>query len=67
MACPQVADGGDGFQIWRVAAIIMNKQSWETPGKLTTRDPPAWLVGKVLTTLTAKETASYEMLHRVSD
>jgi hypothetical protein len=27
MARPQVADGGDGLQIWRVAAIILNKQS----------------------------------------
>jgi hypothetical protein len=26
MARPQVADGGDGLQIWRVAAIILNKQ-----------------------------------------
>jgi hypothetical protein len=24
---PQVADGGDGLQIWRVAANILNKQS----------------------------------------
>jgi hypothetical protein len=24
MARPQVADGGDGLQIWRVAAIILN-------------------------------------------
>jgi hypothetical protein len=22
----QVADGGDGLQIWRVAAIVLNKQ-----------------------------------------
>jgi hypothetical protein len=27
MACPQVADGGDGLQIWRVAVNILNKQS----------------------------------------
>jgi hypothetical protein len=27
MARPQVADGGDGLQIWRVAAIILNKKS----------------------------------------
>jgi hypothetical protein len=26
MARPQVGDGGDGFQIWRVAANILNKQ-----------------------------------------
>ncbi|KAJ4442627.1 hypothetical protein ANN_04216 [Periplaneta americana] len=28
MACAQVADRGDGIQIWRVAANILNKQSW---------------------------------------
>jgi hypothetical protein len=28
MASPQVADGGDAIQIWRVAANILNKQSW---------------------------------------
>jgi hypothetical protein len=27
MARPQVADGGDGLQMWRVAANILNKQS----------------------------------------
>jgi hypothetical protein len=27
MARPQVVDGGDGLQIWRVAANILNKQS----------------------------------------
>jgi hypothetical protein len=27
MARPRVADRGDGLQIWRVAAIILNKQS----------------------------------------
>jgi hypothetical protein len=26
IARPQVADGGDGLQIWRVAANILNKQ-----------------------------------------
>jgi hypothetical protein len=26
MACPQIADGGDGFQVWRVAANILKKQ-----------------------------------------
>jgi hypothetical protein len=29
-ARPQVADGGDGLQIWKVAANIMNKQSRTT-------------------------------------
>jgi hypothetical protein len=27
MARPQVADGGDALQFWRVAANILNKQS----------------------------------------
>jgi hypothetical protein len=27
VARPQVADGGDGLQIWRIAANILNKQS----------------------------------------
>jgi hypothetical protein len=27
MARPQVADGGDSLQVWRVAANILNKQS----------------------------------------
>jgi hypothetical protein len=29
MAHPQIADGGDGLKIWRVAANILNKQSWK--------------------------------------
>jgi hypothetical protein len=29
MARPEVADGGDGLAIWRVAANILNKQ-WRT-------------------------------------
>jgi hypothetical protein len=28
MARPQVVDGGDGLQIWRVTANILNKQTW---------------------------------------
>jgi hypothetical protein len=27
MVCPQVVDGGNGLQIWRVTANILNKQS----------------------------------------
>jgi hypothetical protein len=27
MGCPQVADGGEGLQIWRAAENILNKQS----------------------------------------
>jgi hypothetical protein len=28
MVCPQAVDGGDGLQTWRIAANILNKQSW---------------------------------------
>jgi hypothetical protein len=30
MMCPQVADGGDTLQIWRVTVNISNKKSWTT-------------------------------------
>jgi hypothetical protein len=33
MMHPQVVDGGDGLQIWRVAANIMNKQSQAAANK----------------------------------
>jgi len=26
MVCPQVADGGDSIQIWRVAANVLSKE-----------------------------------------
>jgi hypothetical protein len=38
MAHPQVAIKGDGLQIWKVAANILNKQS-QTADK---GSPPAW-------------------------
>jgi hypothetical protein len=41
MVHPQVADGGDSLQSWRVAANILNKQSW-TADKGGT---PAWGLG----------------------
>jgi hypothetical protein len=28
MAHPQVVDGGDGLQIWRISANVLNKQVW---------------------------------------
>jgi hypothetical protein len=41
MARPQVADGRDGLQIWRVAANILNKQS-----RTAQRGGhPAWVLG----------------------
>jgi hypothetical protein len=42
LARPQVADGGDGLQIWRVPENMLNKQS-----RTAKRDgPPAWGVGR---------------------
>jgi hypothetical protein len=38
MERPQVADGRDGLQVWRVAANILNKQSRRPTGG----DPPDW-------------------------
>jgi hypothetical protein len=35
MARPQVADGGDALQIWRVSANILNKQSRTSDNELS--------------------------------
>jgi hypothetical protein len=51
MARSQVADGGDGLQIWRVAANILNMQS-RTADKGGTS---AWGLGVGLTTPHHKE------------
>jgi hypothetical protein len=48
---PQVADGGDGLQIWRVAVNIRNKQS----GQPTRGSPPAGVVGHGLPTAHRKK------------
>jgi hypothetical protein len=42
MAHPRFADTGDGLQIWRVAANILNKRR----GQPTLGGPPAWGVGR---------------------
>jgi hypothetical protein len=57
MARPRVAAAGDGLQIWRVAAIILNKQS-RTVDKGWS---PNLVLGEGLTT-----PHCYEMLHRLS-
>jgi hypothetical protein len=51
MALPQVAVGGDGLQIWRVAANILNKQS-RTADR---RWPSNLWVRRVLTTPIVKK------------
>lgn len=35
MACPWVAYGGDGRQIWRVAPDVLNKQSRDSRQQVT--------------------------------
>jgi hypothetical protein len=63
MACSYVADGGDGFQIWKVAANIFNKQ-------LQTADrggPPVLGLGMGLTTPHSKKQDSYKMSQKASD
>jgi hypothetical protein len=62
MAHLPVADGGDGLQIWSVAADVLNKQS-RTARK-------GWLpglgLGEGLKLLTVKKVC-YKMLQRASD
>jgi hypothetical protein len=59
MVHPQVVDGGDGLQIWRIAANILNKKSW-------TADK-GWSSGLGLITPHSKKLACYEMSQRMSD
>jgi hypothetical protein len=62
MARPQVADGGDALQVWRVAVNILNRQS-RTAYK---GGPPAWRLGVRLTTNRKKYTC-YERSQEASD
>jgi hypothetical protein len=63
MTRPQVADGGEGLQIWRVDASILNKQ-------LRTADK-GWSsslgLGRGLTTPHRKKIVCYEMSQRALD
>jgi hypothetical protein len=53
----------NGLRIWRVAANTLNKQSREP----TRGDPPAWVLGEVLTTPHRKKLPRYEAYHKASD
>jgi len=53
-ARPGVADGGDGFQIWRVAANIQNKKQSRTDDKGCS---PHWGLGEGLTILCNKKSS----------
>jgi hypothetical protein len=57
---PQVADGGHGLQIWRLAANILNKQS-RTADR---GEPPGWGLGGVLTTTNRKTS---DLLRRITE
>jgi len=63
MARPQVADGGDGFHIWKVSANLLDKQL-QTPDKRWSCSLEA---GRGLITSRRKKAAHFEMLHRSSD
>jgi hypothetical protein len=59
MARPQVADGGDALQVWRVAANIINKQLWTADKR--------WSSSLGLTTPHSKIYACYENSQEASD
>jgi outer membrane scaffolding protein for murein synthesis (MipA/OmpV family) len=64
MARPQVADGGDGLQIWRAAANILNKQSQRADNGWSS----SLGAGVGLTThYLKKKQAGYEMSQRASN
>jgi hypothetical protein len=63
MACPQVVDGGDGLQIWKVAVNILNKQSWRADKGWS----PSLVPWQWLTTHKHKKPTYYRMLLRTSD
>jgi hypothetical protein len=63
MVRPQVANGGEGLQIWRVAANILNNEL-RTAGKGW---PSSLRVGRGLTTPHHKKETRYEMLQRASE
>jgi hypothetical protein len=56
MVRPQVADGQNGLQLWRVASNTLNKQ-WRTADEGC---PLAWGLGMGLTTSHQKNLVCYE-------
>jgi hypothetical protein len=49
---PEVVDGGHNLQIWRVAIITLNIQSWTIKNE---DGPLAWVLGQGLTTFQCKK------------
>jgi len=62
IARPRVADGGDGFEIYRVAANEFNKRSRAADKGCH----PTCGMGEGLTIPHRRKTARYEMLHMAS-
>jgi hypothetical protein len=62
MMHPHDADRGDGLQIWKVAANIMNKQQTANKGW-----SPSLGLDERLTTPHCKKPACYETSHRTLD
>jgi hypothetical protein len=63
MARPRVEDGGDGLHMWRVAANILNKQSWTADKGWSSS---LW-VGRGANNSSLLKTICYEMLRRASE
>ena len=62
MGPAQVADGGDGLQVWRVAEHIYNRSQRQP----TRGGPPACASGESLTTPHCKNIPCYETKNKVS-
>jgi hypothetical protein len=63
MAHPQVADGGDSFHMWRVAANVLSSDDRQLTGVC----PAAWGLDRGSQFFTCKKLAGYRILHRSSD
>jgi hypothetical protein len=63
MVHPQLMDGGEGLQIWKISANILNKQLWTAERG----DPPAWGLGVELRSPHHKKLVCYELSQRALD
>jgi hypothetical protein len=63
MVCSQVADGGEGLQIGRVAVNVLNKQLQTASKEWSSRLGVGWEANNSY----HKKSACYEMLHRLKN
>jgi hypothetical protein len=63
MVHPWVVDGGESLPLWRVAANILNKQSWTADKECSC----ILRLGEGLTTSHHKKPACYEMSQRAPE